>query len=452
MVALRGTTQLCSCGFVIKCNIILSVAKRVYQNNQRKVIEMNMLTKAAVAALMTAGVMSSDGITLTIDKVQQRYPWNGLVDIDYTVSYEGGDAPVDSAKESLQFKVINNGVSPATTTVAYSLSKCPAPTSAGSHRITWNANADGVDFVSSDVTVEISLLRYSPKYLVVDVSHLNEQGKYDIQYLDGQPANGFNQPEYKGDKIVFRLIQPGSYQAGSPSTEPGRTASNEAQHNVTISKPFYIGIFELTQKQYEYVTGKSLATITYPGDYRPVASVSLDSIRGRGEQPGSSTFLQTLRNRTGLLFDVPTEFQWQYACRAGTTTPFNDGVDCATTGDLETQMAKLGRFKLANGSVNLGGDYEEGPTTVGSYLPNAWGLYDMHGNVKEHCRDRYVTGVQWEQVDPFVEPDGTASSRPRLGGCYSEVASKCRSANRDGGAGCNFSDVTWGFRLSIDPE
>ena len=97
---------------------------------------MNMFTKVAVAALMTAGAMSSNGITLSIDKVQQRYPWNGLVDIDYTVAYEGGDEPVDPAKESLQFKVINNGVSPATTTVAYSLSKCPAPTSAGSHRIT----------------------------------------------------------------------------------------------------------------------------------------------------------------------------------------------------------------------------------------------------------------------------------------------------------------------------
>lgn len=413
---------------------------------------MNMLTKAAVAALMTAGVMSSDGITLAIDKVQQRYPWNGLVDIDYTVSYEGGEEPVNPAKESLQFKVINNGVSPATTTVAYSLSKCPAPTSAGSHRITWNANADGVDFVSSDVTVEISLLRYSPKYLVVDVTHLNEQGKYDIQYLDGKPANGFNQPEYKGDKIVFRLIQPGSYQAGSPSTEPGHTAANEAQHNVTITKPFYIGIFELTQKQYQNVSGKSLSTITYPGDYRPVAAVSLDTIRDRGVQPGSSSFLQTLRKRTGLAFDVPTEFQWQYACRAGTTTPYHDGAVCADAAALEAALVKLGRFKLSNGSVNPGGDYEEGPTTVGSYLPNAWGLYDMHGNVMEHCRDRYVTGVQWDQVDPLILPDGTASSRPRLGGCYDEKAVNCRSAYRNGGAGCNFLDNKWGFRLSIDPE
>ena len=115
-------------------------------------------------------------------------------------------------------------------------------------------------------------------------------------------------------------------------------------------------------------------------------------------------------------------------------------------------MVKLGRFKLANGSVNPGGDYEEGPTTVGSYLPNAWGLYDMHGNVMEHCRDRYLDSAQWEQVDPFIVPDGIANARPRLGGCYDEKASNCRSAFRYGGWGTNFSDSKWGFRLSINPE
>lgn len=415
---------------------------------------MNMLTKAAVAALMTAGVMSSDGITLTIDKVQQRYPWNGLVDIDYTVSYEGGDAPVDPAKESLQFKVINNGVSPATTTVAYSLSKCPAPTAAGSHRITWNANADGVDFVSSDVTVEISLLRYSPKYLVVDVSHLNEQGKYDIQYLDGKPANGFNKNEYKGDKIVFRLIQPGSYQAGSPSTEPGRTAAREAQHNVTISKPFYIGIFEMTQRQYEYVVGKNPSSPDQRGDYRPVDSVRLDEVRGRDLEPAANSVLDILRQRTDLKIDLPTEFQWEYACRAGTTTPYNDGNACSTTADLQDRLAKLGRFKLSTGEVNPGGDYDSAHTTVGSYLPNAWGLYDMHGNVIEYCRDIYVENFASlnQQVDPQSPPNGSGDQRGRRGGSFNETAKDCRSAWRDVFYGPNFSYAYWGFRLSIDPE
>lgn len=393
---------------------------------------MNKYLRMAIAIIGIVGTMSGFGLTLSVDKVQQRYPWNGMVDIDYTVEYETGETPLSAEKDSLRMSFVNKAVQPPTTNVAHSLSHTPLPTAAGTYRVTWDANADGIDFVSDSVSVTLEALRYSPKYMIVDVSTLNAAGGYDVSYMEGEPANGFNKPEYKGDKIVLRLIQPGSYMAGDSS----------AKHGIVITKPFYIGIFEMTQKQYANVMGKNPSR--YIGDSRPVDSVSYKDLRGNpaiipydwplhdGVQT-NGTVLGALCQRTGLSFDLPTEFEWEYCCRAGTTGDYNS----------DQEISKLGRFTDNGGSAEKSAD-------VGTYSPNNWGLYDMHGNILEWTRDVYCSDVLSlnQKVDPVGSSDLSQTPRIQRGGSFQDASGSCKSSSRSsrffGHALENF-----GLRLSV---
>ena len=185
---------------------------------------------------------------------------------------------------------------------------------------------------------------------------------------------------------------------GSPSDEPGRESNGEYKvgningygkmigyehlHQVTLTKPFYIGVFEFTQRQYSLVMGGESISML------PKSYISWHSLRGfvAGEaypehtQVDPDSFFGILRSKTGCLFDLPTEAQWEYACRAGTSTPFNDGKEGAEAENIE----KIARY-CVNYSSEVNGYTYKGPTVVGQYLPNAWGLYDMHGNVREWC-------------------------------------------------------------------
>ncbi len=216
---------------------------------------------------------------------------------------------------------------------------------------------------------------------------------------------------------------------GSAELENGHQ-SNEVQHQVTLTKAFYIGVFEVTQKQWELVMGTNPSS--YKGDMRPVDYVSYNAIRGSGNWPtdnsvGNGSFLGRLRYATGIDFDIPTEAQWEYACRAGTATGYNSGKNWS---GLEPcpNMNVVGRY---NNNQNDGkGGYTSAHTNVGSYLPNAWGLYDMHGNVWEWCLD-YRDGTAYPST-AVSDPPGPASGDYRVmrGGCWYNTAVSCRSAFR----------------------
>ena len=277
-------------------------------------------------------------------------------------------------------------------------------------------------------------------YCVIDLTAGPDAGKYPVSYLAAEPKGGFNTDEYKTTKLVLRRIDPGTFIMGENQ--------KDESHRVKITKPFYMGIFELTQKQYALVTGNAPAK--YSGDMRPVERVSYNNIRGssNGAQwPASSavdvdSFMGKFRERTGLEFDLPTKAQWEYACRAGTTSTYNNG------GDSEDDMKVLGRYK-GNQFDGKGGYSQH--TTVGSYLPNAWGLYDMHGNVSERCLD-------WDGALTFgTDPKGVSvgSERVHCGGAWRYGTGK--------GACCSFWSGTHpprdvekhaghGFRLCMNPE
>ena len=290
-------------------------------------------------------------------------------------------------------------------------------------------------------------------YMVIDLSRGTKASKgYPETYLADVPKGGWKD-EYKTEKLVLRRIEPGTFTMGSPEDELGRKG-DETQHEVTLPQPFYIGVFEVTQKQWERVMGdwpSNFNNARYR-DTRPVEQVSYNNIRGTSvgwnwpatNSVDAASFMGRLRARTRQVFDLPTEAQWEYACRAGTLTAMNTGKTL-TEKAICPNMAEAGRYKDNAGNGDKSGDTHEGTAKVGSYLPNAWGLYDLHGNVWEWCldwHDSYSGAVS--------DPCGAASGSRRVlrGGSCHDDAKGCRSANRYN----NFPAVRYyviGFRVAL---
>ena len=281
-------------------------------------------------------------------------------------------------------------------------------------------------------------------YIVIDLL----DGNNIISYLDDVPEGGWTE-EYKTTKLVLRKIEPGTFVMGTSTNELVRT-SFETQHEVTLTQAYYIAVFETTQRQYELIAGENPSG--YKGSARPVENVSYDMLRGDDKgtswpasyEVDETSFFGKLRAKTGLVFDLPTEAQWEYACRAGTTTALNSGKDLSDQRECE-EMAEVGRYSY-NRDDGKGG-YTNAHTTVGSYLPNAWGLYDMHGNVYEWCLDWFQNNLK----DPATEPHGPSwrPYRAIRGGCWYNAADSCRSASREGGSDPSEYSRSGGFRVAI---
>lgn len=383
-----------------------------------------------LAVLAVAGACASFGVTVTVDKVQQRYPWNGKIDVDYTISCSDGEGALDAANDRLVLTAVDEAVTPAVTNLAKLVAFGPSPLAVGSHRLTWNASGDGLQTVSSDLVLRLEVRHYKPKYLVVNLEGGSTAGSYPVEYWDAPPTTegGFNADAFKGDKMVFRLIPSGSFTMGSPTTE-GDRAAKESQHVVALTKDYYIGLFEVTKKQYFNVMGGTAPNL--PDGYRPQGSISYSGVRGSKEgikwpatnSVDATSFFGKLRAKTGFDFDLPTEAQWEFACRGGTETPYSDGIP-AKYADYPTRMATLGRCSEDVGDGKGGFNTT---TVVGSYAPNPYGLYDMHGNVVEWCLDRYQ-----ETLPDAIDPVGDLSKDRYVlrGGAYSHAASSARSACR----------------------
>ena len=311
-------------------------------------------------------------------------------------------------------------------------------------------------------------------YMVIDLSGGKGAEQFPVTYLNAEPVGGWTD-EYKTTKLVLRRINPGSFIMGSPTNELGRAedrdGENEIQHQVTITKPFYIGVFEVTQKQYELVKEDFLSILgdgrfqnsgdhkKMRGDMHPISNVSWNAIRGDQKSAESdydwpyitdvapTSFMGIIRAKTGIAtFDLPTEAMWEYACRAGTTTALNSGKNL-TDPKEDANCAGVAHYR----GLNSGNIYY---TSVGCYNPNAWGLYDMHGNVAEWCLDWLAPVTSSAAKDPvgpmqstFLDVRGElANSRVLRGGSCEDRANEVRSARRDG-TYPYASSRRYGFRL-----
>ena len=234
-----------------------------------------------------------------------------------------------------------------------------------------------------------------------------------------------------GIPLEMVKIKAGTFNMGSPKEENGRNAL-EIQHKVTLTEDFYIGKFEVTQEQYTAVTGYEL--LKDNGAYAPVTNITRDEAR---EFCDKLNALYADKLPEGYKFDLPTEAQWEYACRAETLTAFNNGSELKKVKKSFTADEKIGWFSTT------------ALHTVGKKLPNAWGLFDMHGNAEEWCRDRFEIYSRDDEVDP----KGARASQHYVtrGGSYRSSAADCRSAARSKHKADAKGDHL-GFRLALVPE
>ena len=255
------------------------------------------------------------------------------------------------------------------------------------------------------------------KYLVLDLTtfEIREEEKGPMEDPDI-----LNDDKCRTTELWLRRIEPGTFMAGSPCDEFGHDVVEE-QHEKTVEKPFYIGVFEMTQKQYELIAGHNPSY--FKGATLPVENVSYKLLRGEqkgskwpeGKEVDENSFMGTFHAKSGLCFDLPSEIQWEYACRAGKTTGLNNGTNISN--DItDENLAKLGWH---------GQTEEEGFThKVGELLPNDWGLYDMHGNVWEWCLD-WNEELIVDDMNVFIMPETFRAIR---GGSFASAAYACRAA------------------------
>ena len=230
---------------------------------------------------------------------------------------------------------------------------------------------------------------------------------------------------------------------GSPSYEVGNNAYEGPQHQVTVSS-FYMGRYEVTQKEYREVMGANPSY--FKGDSLPVESVSwYDAINycNRLSQLEGLIPAYTVNgvnvtwNPNANGYRLPTEAEWEYACRAGTTTPFSTG------NNITTAQANYDGNNPYND--NAKGASRQKTINVGSFQPSPWGLYDMHGNVSEWCWDWYGAVNAARQTDPIGPSSGT--SHVTRGGSWVNGGRDIRSAARNYGAP-SYRSSNLGFRIA----
>ena len=275
-------------------------------------------------------------------------------------------------------------------------------------------------------------------YCVIDLTRTSNDGTYSMSWLDDIPKGGWSL-EHKTRKLVLRRIPPGRFKF-------------LGKYDVEITRPFYIGVFEFTCAQYELLTGKSVESlgVTRLTEDQPLWDMEWEEVCGEDADlilrevppvgvdgfaiPKKNSLMGMLSQKTGRRFSLPTEAQWEYACRAGVDTAFNIGN--AGRDDWETmRLCGCSRF-----DPNLRFKNFKPIIHVGAYRPNRWGLYDMHGNLEEMCLDEFVPVEYLSAVldrgvaDPCFNggpnPNGRGAYVTKGGSLRSEP-SECTTTSRE---------------------
>ncbi len=393
----------------------------------------------AVPAFATNAVIREGSVSAT------QNPSHRLI-VGYTL---------DNGPAIVTFDVRTNGVSIGAAPLANAQGDVNRLTEPGSREFTWKATKGwpGHYFpANGDVRVSVHVIAWDPA-CAPEVMVVNLRAPSDVMYytsLDGVPG-GIQDPVYKTDKLVLRKI-PAEYvtwKMGSPESEPGYNRYDDVQHPVKLTKDYYLGVYEVTQRQWQNVMGSRPSHFNGDGcwETRPVESVGYSiedsghaaDVRGNSDWPTGNdphavhglSFFGRLRKLTGLAgLDLPTDAQWEYACRAGSGGPYY--------GDLEYGAESLGllaRFR-DNGSVDgetVPGNAcaaDRGTASVGSYRPNAWGLYDMLGNVGEMCLDQFTQYGADAVVDPVGSSEADSQYHVFRGGSWRESLLSTRCGSR----------------------
>ncbi|MEJ6479977.1 SUMF1/EgtB/PvdO family nonheme iron enzyme [Nostoc punctiforme UO1] len=271
-----------------------------------------------------------------------------------------------------------------------------------------------------------------PKYIPFKFETVTVDKKGQIIKREpNKQAKFFNEDLGNGITLDMVQIVEGSFNMGSPPDENGRAKNEEPQHVVNVPA-FFIGKFEVTQEQYQQIMGSTPSK--FKGAKRPVEQVSWND---------SVEFCKKLSQKAGREYCLPSEAEWEYACRAGTTTPFHFG---------ETITTELANYDgdSTYASAPKGKNRQE-TTEVGSFSPNAFGLYDMHGNIWEWCQDTWHDSYKGAPSDGSAWIDNDNKIRMLRGGSWYDVPGKCRSASRNlnFSVGRNLIHSNLGFRVVV---
>jgi formylglycine-generating enzyme required for sulfatase activity len=246
--------------------------------------------------------------------------------------------------------------------------------------------------------------------------------------------NGYAEQTAKSFKnsagMEFVLIKPGKFLIGSPEDEPGRY-TGERPHRVNLTKPFYLQATEVTQGQWQALMGNNPASHKGCGNNCPIEQVSWDDVQ---------RFIQKLNQKEGTdKYRLPTEAEWEYACRAGSTSAFPNGPITMLQCGVDANLDAIGWYC---------GNSKDAIKPVAGKKPNAWGLYDMLGNVQEWCQDWFGPYPDDEVVDPKGPKKG--SYRVMRGGVWYSPARDVRCASRFGSPP-HYRFRYIGFRLCMTP-
>lgn len=444
-----------------------------------------ILSVFCIAAMFAQGASISDVI------VRQQWPWSTDIKVEYKLS--GVTAPVDVTLEAFnggnlldssnfskairgeRFAVSSGGVKSLVIDPAVAFGTAADSFSDFSVRLTISESPENMNEVlykifdltsgeCEDVT-RAQLLNGEKGPVETDFGRIGEG--YRTSFEDVVIWTGVtNSPKYKTTHLVMRRIPAKDvvWQIGSPADEPGRSVSDsEALQYVRLTQDYYIGVFEITQAQFmkvfkgdEVNTPSNPSTFTGGDDsaYLPVNNVSYSMLRGNltyvgpsGEKVNWPTngslhevvtektrpcFIRDLRRLCkGVEFDLPFDPQWEFACRAGVYDKgLNDGLGLRSGAADSDRLDALGWYSNNSG---------QSPHPVGLLRPNAFGLYDMHGNVYEVLANWAGTvsnpssGSGASKDDPMVDPVGieaTSGARTARGGGYDTPAYYCRNASR----------------------
>ncbi len=404
-------------------------------------------TASIFATFLALGTFAAEP-TISDVVVRQRWPWSRLVDIDYVLTCD--------ASQSVDIRMTAKDGSNTLTLPVASLAGDLYSVSHGPHRIVWDPTV--TSYTNSQMLTQFSVTLTPvdvPLYMIVDLTKGADADGQIAYVYESDLTNGLwgawernpvtNQGAvvesviwtgvatndiYKTDKLVLRRMRAGAFGMGS-----------SASLSTTLTRDFYAGVFEVTQYQWDLFMPVNTSYFSYYAA-RPMEELPYNIIRGATTNTPAinwpttgfavlpSSFMGQLRAGTGMVdFDLPTEAQWEYFCRAGTSTFYNDGLGTPANTASNAQLNVLGRYQynVAHiGTVTGNCTPDDGAALAGSYLPNAWGLYDTHGNVREYCLD-------WEaSLTGGSDPKGPDSGTYRInrGGSWNRDGSVAASADR----------------------
>ena len=353
--------------------------------------------------------------------------------------------------------VLTNGVSIGGQNIGKVTGDCFKLVAAGSRSFVWHARQSWPDHKIDEKIVTVKVTAWSkthpPKFMVIDLTDGAVSYYQEKDFLPG----GIASDVYKTTKLLMRKIPAGgvAWTMGAPGSEPGKNALKDYLgywaddfHAVTLKKDFYLGVYEMTQGQMETLAGKAVGFhfkneachAMRPNDYTCLS----DALK----------YIKKISDRSGVAgLGLPSDIQWEFACRAGSATGLYTGKDlpykdasAKTTYDADANLDQIARYGYDGGLTDASGneltvDYnwttEHGTAAVGSYAPNGFDLYDMLGNVWE------LTRTAWNANGGLADPDDESQtiegdSLVIRGGSWREKAGFCRSATRT-----NWSTGDW---------